>query len=243
VLGTPIKHVKSLLGAQFSADGSRILTWSWDGKAHLWDSVTGGKALPSPLRHDKSVRGAQFSPDGSRILTWTSDDRVWLWAVDTGEQTAPPMSQTSPIRGAQFGAGVSRVLTWNEDGTARLWDSRTGVAITPPMTTDSPVRSARFDADESRVWTQGEDGSARSWDIAIDKEWPVGEMVLRTEVETGTKLTSAGELKAIDPAEWQGKRWCDYDAIRHDRGRLIGADWAESERLCLKARAGPVPSP
>ena len=68
MLDAPIAHDKSLLGAQFSADGTRILTWSWDGMAHLWDSATGGKALPSPLRHDKSVRGAQFSADGSRIL-------------------------------------------------------------------------------------------------------------------------------------------------------------------------------
>ena len=135
------------------------------------------------------------------------------------------------------------MLTWSEGGDARLWDSRTGDAITPPLRGDSPVLGARFSGDESRVETRSKDGSAQAWDIGTDQAWPADKIVLRVEVQTGTKLTRTGELKALEPAEWQRKRWCEYDAVRHDLGRLSKADWSESERLCRNAGVGAKPSP
>jgi hypothetical protein len=64
--------------AQFSPDGSRIVTASWDKTAQVWDAAT-GKALGEPLRHQEAVNSAQFSPDGSRIVTasWDNTARVW----------------------------------------------------------------------------------------------------------------------------------------------------------------------
>jgi hypothetical protein len=93
------------------------------------------------------------------------------------------------------------------------------------------------------VWAQNEDGSARSWDISVDTAWPAQQVVLRTEVETGTKLTPTGQLRALDPAEWQRKRWCEYDATRHNLGRLSEADWTESQRLCRQVQGNTTASP
>lgn len=55
-------------------------------------------------------------------------------------------------------------------------------------------------------------------------------IVLRVEAETGTTLTESGEVKALSPADWRRKRWCEYDAIRHDLKRLTESEWAESQR-------------
>ncbi len=71
-------------GAQFSADESRVLTWTWDGSARLWDSASGGPLTP-PLRHDDWVSGAHFSADESHVLTWSWDDgSARLWDSATG---------------------------------------------------------------------------------------------------------------------------------------------------------------
>jgi hypothetical protein len=96
--------------------------------------------------------------------------------------------------------------------------------------------TAQFSPDGSRILTWTKAGTTRIWDIAIDQEWPDQKIVLRTEVETGTKLTQSGEVTSLSAAEWQRKRWCEYDAIRHDLKRLSEADWAESQRLCRKAQ-------
>jgi hypothetical protein len=61
-------------------------------------------------------------------------------------------------------------------------------------------------------------------------------IVLRAEVETGTTLTQGAEVRAIPSREWKRKRFCEYDAIRHDLGRLSQTERAESQRLCRQAQ-------
>ena len=46
-----LRHEQAVLGAAFSRDESRILTWSEDGTARLWDAAT-GKEVVAALRHD-----------------------------------------------------------------------------------------------------------------------------------------------------------------------------------------------
>lgn len=80
-LAAILEHQGSVWGAVFSADGRRILTWSADGTARLWDSDT-GKPLAKPMRHQQAVNGALFSMDGRRILTWSLDGTARLWNLD-----------------------------------------------------------------------------------------------------------------------------------------------------------------
>ena len=61
------------MGAAFNGDESRILTWTDDNTARLWDAAT-GKEVVAPLRHEDAVTGAVFNRDESRILTWSDDN-------------------------------------------------------------------------------------------------------------------------------------------------------------------------
>ena len=48
-------------GAAFNGDESRILTWSEDGTARLWDAAT-GKEVVAPLRHEARREGRRLQP-------------------------------------------------------------------------------------------------------------------------------------------------------------------------------------
>jgi WD40 repeat protein len=169
LLHAVLPHKKRLRGAEYSADGGRILTWSDDGSARLWEAAT-GKPLVPPMTHKKGVDGAQFSPDGSRILTWSdSDATARVWDADTGQAVIPPLAHDDEVWGAQFNADGSRVLTWGFDGTARLWDAATGHPVTPPLTHEGLVQDAQFNADESLILTWSDDGTARLWDANTGK--------------------------------------------------------------------------
>ena len=69
-----------MTSAQFSPDGSRIVTASDDHTARVWDAAS-GKPLGEPMRHEDDVKSAQFSPDGSRIVTASDDKTARVWDV------------------------------------------------------------------------------------------------------------------------------------------------------------------
>jgi hypothetical protein len=158
-------HNGAVIGAQFSRNESRVLTWSDDNTARLWDVTK-----PDPLqtfKHEGRVNGAQFSRDASRVLTWSADKTARLWDV-----TKPEPLQTfkhdnifnGRVNGAQFSRDESRLLTWSDDKTARLWD----VTKPEPLQTfqhDGLVNGAQFSRDESRVLTWSDDDTARLWDV------------------------------------------------------------------------------
>ena len=85
------------MGAVFSKDEERVLTWSRDGSARIW-SAKDGSALTAPMKHDKSVSGAVFSKDEERVLTWSDDGSARIWSAKDGSALTAPMKHDSRSR-------------------------------------------------------------------------------------------------------------------------------------------------
>ena len=156
-------HHGPVYGAVFSVDQDRILTWSEDGTARLWEAATGVQIGPN-IEHGRMIKGAVFSADQKRILTWNISAR--LWDAATGAQIGPALQHDGVVLGAVFSADQHRILTWSADGTARLWDAATGAQISPVLKHDTEVNGAVFSADQHHILTWSADGTARLWDAA-----------------------------------------------------------------------------
>ena len=76
-----LKHEGLVAGAQVFADDTRILTWSYDGTARVWDARS-GDAITPPLKHEDLVAGAKVFADDTRILTWRFEGTARVWSVD-----------------------------------------------------------------------------------------------------------------------------------------------------------------
>ncbi|MCI5163645.1 MAG: hypothetical protein D3917_16845, partial [Candidatus Electrothrix sp. AX5] len=114
-------HKEEVRGAMFNKDETRILTWSLDGTARLWNGSTGQQLL-APLKHEQGVNGAVFNKDETRILTSSGDGTARLWDGSTGKALLTPLKHESSIIGAVFNKNETRILTWSYDGTVMLWD-------------------------------------------------------------------------------------------------------------------------
>jgi len=72
-----MRHKNIVNSAQFSPDGQRVVTASWDKTAQLWDTVS-GKPIGEPMKHESRVNSAQFSPDGQRMVSASDDNTARL---------------------------------------------------------------------------------------------------------------------------------------------------------------------
>jgi hypothetical protein len=174
-------HQSAVNGARFSRDESRILTWSADGTARLWDAHKGQQIGPA-LQHQSAVNGALFSRDESRILTWSADKTARLWDARTGQQVGPALQHEDWVSGAVFSGDESRILTWGID-IARLWDAHTGQQIGPALKHTNIVGSAWFSRDGNRILTWSSDHTARLWDAHTGQQ--IGSTLQRTSIVDG----------------------------------------------------------
>ncbi len=110
--------------AEFSPDGTRVVTASVDKTARLWDAAT-GKPLGEPMRHEDVVSSAAFSPDGKRVVTASWDKTARLWDAATQKPLGEPMRHGDAVRSAAFSPDGTQLVTASIDDTARLWDAAT----------------------------------------------------------------------------------------------------------------------
>ena len=78
----PISHTLDIRSAQFSPDGSYIVTASNDTSAKVWEVRTGKEILTLLCGYE--VYSAQYSPDGSYIVTISNGGGTKIWDAVTG---------------------------------------------------------------------------------------------------------------------------------------------------------------
>ena len=173
-LTKPLKADGSVLSAQFSPDGKRIVTGSRGGEARVWDAQS-GKPLTKPLKQDGlsaeqegklsiEFSSAQFSPDGKRIVTAADNEEAGVWDAQTGKPLTKPLKDEDKVTSAQVSPDGKRIVTASENGEARVWDAQTGQPLTKPLKDEDKVTSAQFSPDGKRIVTASENGEARVWD-------------------------------------------------------------------------------
>jgi WD40 repeat protein len=116
-----MRHDYAVVSAQFSPDGQRVVTVSWDVTARVWDAAS-GKPIGEPMKHEESVKSAQFSPDGQRVVTASEDKTARVWDIASGKPIGEPMKHERWVNSAQFSPDGQRVVTASRDQTARVWD-------------------------------------------------------------------------------------------------------------------------
>ena len=121
---------KGIVGAIWSNDGKKFLTWNLSGILKVWNVAT-GKELQSIDCGKVSVGDVIWSKDEKKILTIGPSGLI-LWDVDTGKIMASIEHKT--ISGFILSKNERKILTWDLDGLVRLWDLTTEDFEKPPKT-------------------------------------------------------------------------------------------------------------
>jgi eukaryotic-like serine/threonine-protein kinase len=157
-----LKHTNWVHSVQFSPDGARIVTSSYDKTAQVWDART-GQPLGLRLEHAREVFSAQFSPDGQRVVTACADGKARIWDAQSSRLLAETSKHDGEVAFAQFSPDGTRIVTASSDKSARIWDATTGRPLAGPMKHRKPVRYASFSPNGERVVTASDDNTAMIW--------------------------------------------------------------------------------
>ncbi len=163
-----LDHKTDVTSADFSPDGNRVVTSSWDGTVRIWDAATGREI--SEMNGGGSLFTTAFSPDGSRIVTSLPDGAAQIWDAATGRSIVVLKGHENSVTSAAFSPDGSSIVTASADMTARVWDAATGRVISVLEGHNDQVSSAAFSPDGSRIVTASADMTARVWNAANGKE-------------------------------------------------------------------------
>jgi WD40 repeat protein/serine/threonine protein kinase len=164
-----VAHSDEIRAIDFSPDGRRIITASFDGTAKVWDAASGVELLRL-IGHTGHVNSAAFSQDGRRIVTGSADNTARIWDAATGRQLLQLTGHTRGVETAEFSPDGLRIVTAAIDKTARIWDAATGKQLRQFDGHSEALSSARFSPDGGRVLSVSDDLTARIWEVATGRE-------------------------------------------------------------------------
>ena len=163
-----IGHQEGVRSAAFSADGTRIVTASFDRTARLWNAVSGREIMV--FRHPDVVTCAALSPDGSQVATASHDKFARIWDVGTGRQVAVLKGHSDYVRSVAFSPDGRRLLTASYDKTARIWDVAAAREVMRLSGHAEALNGAAFSPDGRKLVTASQDKTARVWETATGRE-------------------------------------------------------------------------
>jgi len=109
--------------AEFSPDGSQVVTADGDGKVRVYSAAT-GKTVMTLDAGDTDATSVAFSPDGSQIAAGYSSGMTRVWDVATRLQLTQLAGSAAQIETVGFSPDGTKVVTASDDGTVRVWYSR-----------------------------------------------------------------------------------------------------------------------
>ncbi|MEM6255401.1 MAG: TIR domain-containing protein [Cyanobacteria bacterium P01_D01_bin.156] len=154
-------HQGDLWSAQFSPDGTMIVTASSDKTVKLWNLE--GEELQTLQVHNAEVYAVSFSPDSTMIATASEDGTAKLLDLN-GEELQTFSNHDGAVYSVSFSPNGKSIATAGDDGTVKLWtlDGQEQQTINAH---DERVSHISFSPDGKTIATASRDGTAKLWSI------------------------------------------------------------------------------
>jgi WD40 repeat protein len=188
-------HVIPIRWAQFSQDGTRLVTASPDRQVCVWDCATMQLLHQLPVHKGSRMKSFAVSGDAATAVICLFDSTVTLWDLAKGEPSVflqkwgerdEARGHTSAVNEVLMTSDGGTIVTLSKDYTARIWDSMTGtclhvlrghtdtviggcisdhLATSPSMSNIGGHNESDGDGDGAVVVTYSFDNTVRLWSL------------------------------------------------------------------------------
>jgi cytochrome c len=156
-------HGGPIRGLAVSADGSSVVSGSFDSSAILW-SLPGGSAVQVLRFHDSAVNAVAVLPDG-RIVTGGEDGRIAIWLRGAPRPQSVLSGHTAPVVALAVAPDGMRLASASWDRTVRVWPVEGGDALVLEGHQQN-VNGVAFTPDGKSVVSVSHDPQLRIWPLA-----------------------------------------------------------------------------
>jgi WD40 repeat protein/serine/threonine protein kinase len=249
-LAALVGHAARIGMADFSPDGSQVLTVSDDGTAAIWDADSALRlqvidGIPADIvRAGFCLAGKRFYVLSGRIRFGVpyGGTSLGLWETAGGAQFAALQGHEGPIVSVVASGNGALLLTGSDDGTARIWDAGTGAAMATLERHHRGVTGVEFSADASLVATAS-DAGVKVWNVAtgsIISEFGSGVREMAMSADGRRVVTIGGTLVGqiwdarlgAKVAELEGHiGWISSVEFSPDGERIVTADEDATVRI------------
>ncbi len=244
-------HQDLVSSVQLNQDGTRLLTGSFDGVAHVSD-LASGETLHTFEGHEGLVTTATWSPDERTIATTGLDGTLKVWDAAIGSLLRTCEGHEGESNGAAFSPDGDSLYSSGLDGTLRRYDASSGRELSVHDGRPAAYTALALSAQRGVLAAGTLDGSIHLTPAGDDGSPRVlpghNDLVLKLEVSsTGDWLASGSDDRLLrlwdlgsgeglgDPVGHQGVvtsvAWSD------DGSRMVTGGWDGVARI-WDARAG-----
>lgn len=160
-------HTGSIVGLDFSPDGDRVATSSYDNTVRVFSSD--GTGQPLVLRgHSGDVVSVEFDAAGKRLASASADGTVRIWSLDGDVdpivlQVFDKTASDEAVSSARFSPDGQRLVAATMAGTVVLYILEGNHPSRVLEGHTGPVLQARFSPDGEWILSASRDGTARLW--------------------------------------------------------------------------------
>jgi WD40 repeat protein len=236
-------HTNRVISAEFSPDGKKIVTASFDGSARIHETETG--KLLAVLPGDPSLAGAVFSPDGRRFLivpgwhktTLQIPRHAWSKSEHKGRVSIHDTRSGKRLveMGPDFASRFFSDALWSPDGQTvhlfvhnrwQTWDSASGKQILDAL--ECPATTGVLSADGR--WLLG----------LIKAHRPERDYAWLADTRTGKKIATLKEhTHEVTAAAFSRDNRSCATASLDGTARIWNAEDG-TEQFVLRGHEGPV---
>jgi WD40 repeat protein len=212
-------HLDTVSCVSFNADGTKLLSASFDKTVRLWD-VKAAKLVHSFTGHSDFVYAVAFSPDGAWYVTASKDRTGRIIDTATGKGLFTLSGSDQEVLAVAVLPNGSQVLAAGLDPLVSWYDPKTGERSKRAGGPGNATHEIAVDPKGTLVVVAGGDGTIRTLDpktAAQLKAMQAGSVVFAVAVDSGAKRIASGG------ADGTVKVWDTADA------RLLVTLWSGAE--------------
>lgn len=201
-------HTALVFDLRFSANGTELVSGSWDGTMIVWDFKN-----ESIIQHvdlgGYSPYLVRYSPNDLYVLTGDLGKGVDFWEIDSKQKFRSLIGHTNTISGMEFSKDGSTMVTSSWDGKIKIWNVLTGMLTSKIKGDGSPVYAVCYSTSGKEIISAGGDRLIHIWNSENAKS--AGVLKGHTAAVTDIKMTTDGKYLVSRAANGEVMVW-DYFA-------------------------------